>query len=59
MILRNLILKKYKLTRYLFSEKHFKSSMDVKQSFDFILILDFEATCEKNTKLQPQVILLI
>ncbi|KAG8230208.1 hypothetical protein J437_LFUL009270, partial [Ladona fulva] len=29
----------------------------LKQSYDFFLVLDFEATCERNVKLDPQEII--
>ena len=45
MLLRNLVQK----------NKIFNSKMSLRQPYEFLLVLDFEATCEKNTKLHPQV----
>jgi len=35
------------------------SAVHKPQAFDYFLVLDFEATCEKNTKPTPQVSLRI
>lgn len=31
------------------------TKMILPQNFDFFLVLDFEATCERNTRIEPQV----
>lgn len=54
MLLRNFTFN-YKLRQNFIIKKFVNSKMERRQPYDFILVLDFEATCEKNTKLHPQV----
>ena len=45
-------------TRNITLEMASNKSLEVKpQKFDYFLVLDFEATCEKDTRIKPQVYL--
>lgn len=35
--------------------KKMASNINVRQSFDYFLVLDFEATCDDKNRIQPQV----
>lgn len=41
--------------RFLTQLSKMASNMSVKQSFDYFLVLDFEATCDDKKRMLPQV----